>query len=49
MDNAELSARIGDLYNYVQAVRNQLDEVDNAIERLQKDIAGTQPQQLTTP
>jgi hypothetical protein len=35
METNELSERVGDLFNYVQAVRNQLDHVDLAIQRLQ--------------
>ncbi len=40
----ELINRIADLYNYVQAVRNQLDQIDSAIERLKK-YAESQPQE----
>lgn len=44
IQETELINRIADLYNYVQAVRNQLDQIDAAIERLKK-YAESQPQE----
>jgi hypothetical protein len=38
MDKSELLVRVCDLYNYVQAVRNQLSQIDSAIARLTIDI-----------
>lgn len=34
MDNKEVVSRVSDLYNYVQSVRNDLMQVDEAIGRL---------------
>ena len=49
MDKTELMDRVGDLYNYVQAVRIQLDQIDSAIERLKNDVALKTPASAIVP
>ena len=38
MEKHEIIVRVLDLFNYAQAVRNQLQQLDDAIERLKMDL-----------